>query len=150
MTNNSKEPFACLKNESITYLLPNSINKISINPLTNTVILNHNSISKKHAIIEFGSKGIDISEFFSSIGTFVKGLKISSNQKYSLNDGEFIKFGKEPTVFKYITNKLYSMNNNETINNKMYNSKNNGGIKKGFMEPYKGVEQKICLKANCC
>ena len=81
MTNNLKEPYACLKNESITYLLPNSINKIGRNPLTNTVILNHNSISKEHALIEFGSNGIGyISDLFSSNGTFVNGLKISSNQ----------------------------------------------------------------------
>ena len=86
MNNNDlKEPYGCLKNESITYLLSNTINKIGRNPLTNTVILNHNSISKEHAIIEFDSKGQGyISDLFSSNGTYVNGIKISSNQKFSL------------------------------------------------------------------
>ena len=147
MTNNLKEPFGCLKNDSITYLLPNSINKIGRNPLTNTIILNHNSISKEHAIIEFGSNGIGyISDLFSSNGTFVNNVKISSNQKYSLNDGDILKFGKEPIMFKFITNKIY--NSNEAINNKMFNSMNDNGIKKTFMEPYKSVEQKNMFESQ--
>ena len=48
-----KVTYGCLKNESITYLLPNTVNKIGRNPLTNTIILNHHSISKEHALIEF-------------------------------------------------------------------------------------------------
>ena len=55
MNSGLKVPYGCLKNESITYLLPSTINKIGRNPLTNTIILNHNSISKEHALIEFDS-----------------------------------------------------------------------------------------------
>ena len=39
--------YGCLKNESITYLLPSTINKIGRNPLTNTIILNHISLKFK-------------------------------------------------------------------------------------------------------
>ena len=86
-----KVPYGCLKNESITYLLPNSINKIGRNPLTNTIILKHHSISKEHALIEFDSNRQGyISDLFSSNGTFVNGIKISSNQKFSLNDGDIL------------------------------------------------------------
>ena len=124
MNNNFKEPYGCLKNESITYLLPNTINKIGRNPLTNTIILNHNSISKEHAIIEFNSKGQGyISDLFSSNGTFVNGVKIPSNQKVLLNEGDILKFGKEQIVFKFITNKFSSLNyveNGNNLNIKIY------------------------------
>jgi len=145
--NNLQEPYGCLKNESITYLLSNTINKIGRNPLTNTVILNHNSISKEHAIIEFDSKGKGyISDLFSSNGTYVNGIKISSNQKFSLNEGDILKFGKEQTCFKFITNKFSSLRvnnsiNNLTINNKLLNSLNKTQLKNNI-DPYKSVEQK--------
>jgi pSer/pThr/pTyr-binding forkhead associated (FHA) protein len=148
MNNNDlKEPYGCLKNESITYLLSNTINKIGRNPLTNTVILNHNSISKEHAIIEFDSKGQGyISDLFSSNGTYVNGIKISSNQKFSLNEGDILKFGKEQTCFKFITNKFSSLRvnnsiNNLTINNKLLNSLNKTQLKNNI-DPYKSVEHK--------
>ena len=126
-----KVPYGCLKNESITYLLPNSINKIGRNPLTNTIILNHHSISKEHALIEFDSnrQGF-ISDLFSSNGTFVNGIKISSNQKFSLNDGDILKFGKDETGFKFITNKLSSSYDNSlynSVNQAMLNKYSNGG-----------------------
>ena len=155
MNNNFKEPYGCLKNESITYLLPNTINKIGRNPLTNTIILNHNSISKEHAIIEFNSKGQGyISDLFSSNGTFVNGVKISSNQKFLLNEGDILKFGKEPIVFKFITNKFTSLKyvengNNLTINNNaLFNSANQERLKNNFFESYKSVEQKNLIKSQ--
>ena len=155
MNNNFKEPYGCLKNDSITYLLPNTINKIGRNPLTNTIILNHNSISKEHAIIEFNSKGQGyISDLFSSNGTFVNGVKITSNQKVLLNEGDILKFGKEPIVFKYITNKFSSLNyvengNNFAINNNiLFNSANQERIKNNFVEPYKSVDQKNLIKSQ--
>ena len=155
MNNNFKEPYGCLKNESITYLLPNTINKIGRNPLTNTIILNHNSISKEHAIIEFNSKGQGyISDLFSSNGTFVNGVKITSNQKLLLNEGDILKFGKEPIAFKYITNKFTSLKyvengNNLAINsNTFFNSANEEGIKNNIFEPYKSIEQKNLIKSQ--
>ena len=127
-----KVPYGCLKNESITYLLPSTINKIGRNPLTNTIILNHHSISKEHALIEFDSNRQGyISDLFSSNGTFVNGVKISSNQKFSINDGDILKFGKDETGFKYVTNKLTSSYDNNLYLNKI----NNGGN-------YQSIEQK--------
>ena len=153
--NNNKEPYGCLKNESITYLLSNTINKIGRNPLTNTIILNHNSISKEHAIIEFNSKGQGyISDLFSSNGTFVNGVKISTNQKFLLNEGDILKFGKEPIAFKFITNKFSSLKNiengiNLTINkNTLFNSANPERIKNNFIEQSNSVEQKNLIKSQ--
>ena len=141
-----KIPFGCLKNESITYLLPNTINKIGRNPSTNTIILNHNSISKEHALIEFDSNRHGyISDLFSSNGTFVNGIKISSNQKFSLNDGDILKFGKDETGFKFVTNKLTNSYNN--LENKLYNSVNvnNGGVN---VEEKNMMQKQILLKNN--
>ena len=153
--NNNKEPYGCLKNESITYLLSNTINKIGRNPLTNTIILNHNSISKEHAIIEFNSKGQGyISDLFSSNGTFVNGVKISTNQKFLLNEGDILKFGKEPIAFKFITNKFSYLKNiengiNLTINkNTLFNSANPERIKNNFIEQSNSVEQKNLIKSQ--
>ena len=155
MNNNFKEPYGCLKHESITYLFLNTINKIGRNPLTNTIILNHNSISKEHAIIEFNSKGQGyISDLFSSNGTFVNGVKITSNQKVLLNEGDILKFGKEEIVFKFIMNKFSSLKyvengNNLTINkNTLFNSVNQERIKNNFIEPYTSVDQKNLIKSQ--
>ena len=150
MNSGLKVPYGCLKNESITYLLPNSINKIGRNPLTNTVILNHNSISKEHALIEFDSnrRGY-ISDLFSSNGTFVNGIKISSNQKFSLNDGDILKFGKDENGFKFVTNKLSTSNsfdNNlyRSFNNNISNKYNNGAS----VEQKNMREKQMLLKNN--
>ena len=150
MNSSLKVPYGCLKNESITYLLPNSINKIGRNPLTNTVILNHNSISKEHALIEFDSNRQGyISDLFSSNGTFVNGIKISSNQKFSLNDGDILKFGKDENGFKFVTNKLSTSNsfdNNlyRSFNNNILNKYNNGAN----VEQKNMIEKQMLLKNN--
>ena len=108
------------KNE--TYILPNEINKIGRNPLTNVVVLNHQSISKDHALIEFSPNGsISISDLNSSNGTFVNGEKIPSNLKYNLSQGDILRFGKDPTIFTF--NKS-SINTNNS-NNNLYNSNSN-------------------------
>ena len=146
MNSGLKVPYGCLKNESITYLLPSTINKIGRNPLTNTIILNHNSISKEHALIEFDSnrQGF-ISDLFSSNGTFVNGIKISSNQKFSLNDGDIIKFGKDETGFKFVINKLSSSNNlYRSVNNNFLNKYKNGLN----VEEKNMIEKQILLKNN--
>ena len=150
MNPNLKVPYGCLKNESITYLLPNTINKIGRNPLTNTIILNHHSISKEHALIEFDSnrKGY-ISDLFSSNGTFVNGIKISSNQKFEINDGDILKFGRDETGFKFVTNKLsssFDMGSYNSINNNILNKFQNGAINKSVDQ--KNFEQKQNILKN--
>ena len=140
-----KVPYGCLKNESITYLLPSTINKIGRNPLTNTIILNHHSISKEHALIEFDSNRQGyISDLFSSNGTFVNGIKISSNQKFSIKDGDILKFGKDETGFKFITNKLTSSYDN----NNLYLNKLNNGANYKSVEEKNSLEKQMLLKSS--
>ena len=121
-----------------TYILPSEINKIGRNPLTNIIVLNHQSISKDHALIEFSSNGsVSISDLNSSNGTFVNGEKIPSNLKYNLNQGDIIRFGKDPTIFTFnklpinINNNNFYNNNNSnfnTYNNSQNNNNNNNNI----------------------
>ena len=149
--NENKEPYGCLKNDSITYLLHNQINKIGRNPSTNTIILNHTSISKEHALIEFDSNNqAFISDLFSSNGTFVNGVKISSNQKFQLNEGDIIKFGKDQNVFKFIKNKFSFLNTNNSVNfnNKLFNSMNQTKSLKNNVDMFKSVEQKNFIESQ--
>ena len=120
-----------------TYILPSEINKIGRNPLTNIIVLNHQSISKDHALIEFSSNGsVSISDLNSSNGTFVNGEKIPSNLKYNLNQGDIIRFGKDPTIFTFNnlpfdinnSNNNFYNNNNSNFNNYNYNQKNNNNV----------------------
>ena len=121
-----------------TYILSSEINKIGRNPLTNIIVLNHQSISKDHALIEFSPNGsISISDLNSSNGTFVNGEKIPSNLKYNLNQGDIIRFGKDPTIFTFnklpinINNNNFYNNNNSnfnTYNNSQNNNNNNNNI----------------------
>ena len=149
MNKDFKEPFGCLKNDVTTYLLSNTINKIGRNPSTNTIILNHHSISKDHAIIEFDSSGKGyISDLFSSNGTFVNGTRISSNQKFALNEGDIIKFGKDQIAFKYITNKLLNGSSNTINNNKFINSLNETKLMKNDMNNYVSVGQSNFMQSQ--
>ena len=120
-----------------TYILPSEINKIGRNPLTNIIVLNHQSISKDHALIEFSPNGsVSISDLNSSNGTFVNGEKIPSNLKYNLNQGDIIRFGKDPTIFTFNnlpfnsnnSNNNFYNNNNSNFNNYNYNQKNNNNV----------------------
>ena len=111
-----------LQSDAITYVLPNEVNKLGRNPLTNNIILNHQSISKDHALIEFDkNRNAFISDMHSSNGTFVNGRKIPSTSKIPLNQNDIVKFGKDNTVYKFnnlalsISNKsstMYSSNAN--------------------------------------
>ena len=149
MNKNFKEPFGCLKNDVTTYLLSNTINKIGRNPTTNTIILNHHSISKDHAIIEFDSSGKGyISDLFSSNGTFVNGTRISSNHKFPLNEGDIIKFGKDQIAFKFITNKLLNGSSNTINNNKFINSLNETKLIKNDMNNYNSVGQSNFMQSQ--
>ena len=120
-----------------TYILSSEINKIGRNPLTNIIVLNHQSISKDHALIEFSPNGsVSISDLNSSNGTFVNGEKIPSNLKYNLNQGDIIRFGKDPTIFTFNnlpfsgnnSNNNFYNNNNSNFNDCNCNQKNNNNV----------------------
>ena len=115
-----------LQSDSKTFLLQNEINKIGRNPLTNNIIINHQSISKDHAIIEFNKAYTAfISDMHSSNGTFVNGTKISPNTKHKLTQNDIIRFGKDMTCYKFnsfIPSQSLPLNDNN--GNSVVNSNN--------------------------
>lgn len=113
-----------LQSDAITYVLPNEVNKLGRNPLTNNIVLTHQSISKDHALIEFDkNRNAFISDMHSSNGTFVNGRKIPSTSKIPLNQNDIVKFGKDNTVYKF-TNLALSISSNKA-NSTMYSSNAN-------------------------
>ena len=113
-----------LQSDAITYVLPNEVNKLGRNPLTNNIVLTHQSISKDHALIEFDkNRNAFISDMHSSNGTFVNGRKIPSTSKIHLNQNDIVKFGKDNTVYKF-TNLALSISSNKA-NSTMYSSNAN-------------------------
>lgn len=105
-----------LQSDAITYVLPNEVNKLGRNPLTNNIILNHQSISKDHALIEFDkNRNAFISDMHSSNGTFVNGRKIPSTSKIPLNQNDIVKFGKDNTVYKFNNLALSISNKSSTM-----------------------------------
>ena len=65
------------------------------------IIINHNTVSKEHAMIEFDEEGnAYIKDLNSSNGTYVNGQKLS-NLPQKLVNGDAISFGKEPTVYVF-------------------------------------------------
>ena len=113
-----------LQSDAITYVLPNEVNKLGRNPLTNNIVLTHQSISKDHALIEFDkNRNAFISDMHSSNGTFVNGRKIPSTSRIPLNQNDIIKFGKDNTVYKF-NNLALSISSNKA-NSTMYSSNAN-------------------------
>ena len=113
-----------LQSDAITYVLPNEVNKLGRNPLTNNIVLTHQSISKDHALIEFDkNRNAFISDMHSSNGTFVNGRKIPSTSKIPFNQNDIVKFGKDNTVYKF-NNLALSISSNKA-NSTMYSSNAN-------------------------
>ena len=113
-----------LQSDAITYVLPNEVNKLGRNPLTNNIVLTHQSISKDHSLIEFDkNRNAFISDMHSSNGTFVNGRKIPSTSKIPLNQNDIVKFGKDNTVYKF-NNLALSISSNKA-NSTMYSSNAN-------------------------
>lgn len=88
-------------------ILNNNINIIIGRSLESDIIFpSDRSISRKHAEISFNSTTtstyIYIKDLKSTIGTFINGDKINSNENISLKSGDLIKFGNEHTIVRII------------------------------------------------
>ena len=136
-----------LQSDAITYVLPNEVNKLGRNPLTNNIVLTHQSISKDHALIEFDkNRNAFISDMHSSNGTFVNGRKIPSTSKIPLNQNDIVKFGKDNTVYKF-NNLALSISSNKA-NSTMYSSNANYLYKSVPNNPRElnSLESKVYMK----
>ena len=108
---NQNKILGYLKTDIIIYNLTNISNLIGSLPQSN-IVLNHSSISKEHAKINFNNDEIYIIDLNTENGTFVNKQKINPLQNINLKNNDLINFGKDTTDFILLVN----YDNNE-INN---------------------------------
>ena len=117
--------FGILKTKKEVYKLTKERISIGRNR-TSQIILNNNTISKDHAIIEFDQDGnAIIKDLNSSNGTYVNGQRLKFNP-IRLKTGDKITFGKYETEFTF---EAFNMNNGDSkteadINQYMINGNN--------------------------
>ena len=78
---------------------------------TSTIVLNHPSISKDHAVLELDEDTITIKDLNSSNGTFVNGQRLQSSPVL-LKTSDRISFGKDPIEYTF---ESFSQDNEKTI-----------------------------------
>ncbi len=102
-----KNPFlyGLLKSEKETFKLTKQRNSIGRNK-NSQIFINHNTVSKDHAIIEFDEDyNATIKDLNSSNGTFVNGNKLKTIP-LKLRTGDKIKFGKCETEYIFESSNL--------------------------------------------
>jgi pSer/pThr/pTyr-binding forkhead associated (FHA) protein len=68
-------------------------------------VLDHQSISRKHAVIFFGENNLTyLMDLGSSHGTLVDGRPLTSNQPFLLSDNSLIQFGQSTRRYSYCRN----------------------------------------------
>ena len=133
--------FGILKTSKDVYKLTKQRISIGRNK-TSQIIINNNTVSKDHAIIEFDEDlNATIKDLNSSNGTFVNGEKLK-NFPMRLKNGDKIIFGREGTEYVFESfnkmddtkteedfnqndNNQYMYNGNNSIMNKNYNYMDN-------------------------
>ena len=117
--------FGILKTKKEVYKLTKERISIGRNR-TSQIVLNNNTISKDHAIIEFDQDGnAIIKDLNSSNGTYVNGQRLKFNP-IRLKTGDKITFGKYDAEFTF---EAFNMNNGDSkteadINQYMFNGNN--------------------------
>ena len=107
----TKQIYGILKSQSAVYNL--SKNRISIGrSKSSVIIINHPSVSKDHAIIEFDSDLVpSIKDLNSSNGTYVNGQKLQTFP-HNLKTNDKISFGKDPTEYIF---ESFNQENEKTV-----------------------------------
>ena len=112
---NKDKIFGYLKSEELIYKLNQESNIIG-RDTDSTIVLNHPSISKKHARIDFDiqtNNGFLI-DLNSTHGTFINNMKLNPNESNKLNSGDVISFGQSDEKYIYQQkNELLISNNND-------------------------------------
>lgn len=135
----SNPSYGLLKSDHIIFNLIRAKNKIGRNPSLG-IVLNHPSISKEHAMIEFDKEmKAFITDFNSSNGTFVNNQRIPEGSMIKLKTNDLITFGKDNSVFQFsYNNERYnnmssirsskSVRNNYDISNNLSFPHNNNSV----------------------
>ena len=100
---NPGKPYAYLKSSDLTYKLLIPSTSIGRDP-DSDIVLNHPSISKKHAVIDYDSEinNAFITDLNSTYGTFLNESKISENTPMKLTHGDILTFGQSETKYTYL------------------------------------------------
>lgn len=107
----TKQIYGILKSNSAVYNLSKS--RISIGrSKASIIVINHPSVSKDHAIIEFDSEQIpSIKDLNSSNGTYVNGQRLQSFP-ITLKTNDKISFGKDPNEYIF---ESFNQENEKTV-----------------------------------
>ena len=113
---NHEKIFGYLKSEDLIYKLDKVSNIIGRD--TNcTIVLNHPSISKQHAKIEYDMQTLNpfLTDLNSTHGTFINNMRLNHNQSIKLKSGDVLNFGQSDIKYIYLNYKPKSeigLNNN--------------------------------------
>ena len=108
---NQHKIFGYLKTDIIIYNLTNKSNSIGRAPESN-IVLNHPSISKEHAKINFSDDEVYLIDLNTENGTFINRQKLNPLQNKIIQNNDVINFGKDTTDYVFQIN----FDNNEPNN----------------------------------
>ncbi|MDH7603023.1 MAG: FHA domain-containing protein [Armatimonadota bacterium] len=79
------------------------------------VLLTHNTVSRKHAVITVEDSKVYVEDIGSTNGTYVGGSKLNPGQKVELTDGAEIVFGNQTLILKLTTPSEEPSTKEETV-----------------------------------
>ena len=117
---NKEKILGYLKSDDLIYKLE-KINNIIGRDTNCTIVLNHPSISKQHAKIEYDiqTSNAFLTDLNSTHGTFINNMKLNQNQSIKLKSGDVINFGQSDIKYVYLNYKQryeLGLNDNNNIN----------------------------------
>ena len=100
---NQDKIYGYLKSDDLVYKLDQNSNIIG-RDTDSTVVLNHPSISKKHAkiVYDIDKKDAFLIDLNSTHGTFINDMKLNPNESIKLKSGDIISFGQSVTKYIYL------------------------------------------------
>ena len=125
---NQEKIFGYLKSDDLIYKL-DKISNIIGRDTNCTIVLNHPSISKQHAKIEYDMKTNTpyLTDLNSTHGTYINEMKLNQNQSIKLNSGDILNFGQSDIKYIYFNykqrNELGLMDDNNNIGFKIKDNK---------------------------
>ena len=125
---NQEKIFGYLKSDELVYKLDKITNIIGRD--TNcTIVLNHPSISKQHAKIEYDmqTNNAFLTDLNSTHGTFINDMKLNQNQSIKLNSRDVLNFGQSDIKYTYLNykqkNEFGLINDNNNLGFKIKDNK---------------------------
>ena len=103
---NQEKIFGYLKSDDLIYKL-DKISNIIGRDTNCTIVLNHPSISKQHAKIEYDMRTNTpyLTDLNSTHGTYINEMKLNQNQSIKLNSGDILNFGQSDIKYIYFNYK---------------------------------------------